>query len=314
MDVKYLNYILEMANQKSITKAASVLFVSQPSLSQYLSRLEGELGTPLFIRTKNELLPTPAGELYIEAAKNVIAIQKQLYRNIATLSQTGQIRVGITSQWALDVLTDILPAFQEIYPHITLKIYQNKYDSMMHLLNSGKLDLAIMAATSIEDFPYEYELLRTEEILFAIPRKHHLADQFKPGETISLDEIIRIFQNESFVLSDEGSTLRNITDLIFRRYHFSPLSSCEINSNTIMKRLVSKNVGVSFIPISYCEENTEIDYYHMEPSVFRYNIIAHRKNTVFSEIDRHFMKLVKEHSFFAKQTDSETSETQDKFL
>ena len=74
MDVKYLTYVLEMANQKSITKAANALYISQPSLSQYLSKLEGELGTPLFVRTKNELLPTPAGELYIAAAKEVIEI------------------------------------------------------------------------------------------------------------------------------------------------------------------------------------------------------------------------------------------------
>ncbi|MDY2627519.1 MAG: LysR family transcriptional regulator [Lachnospiraceae bacterium] len=305
MDVKYLNYILEMANQKSITKAANALFVSQPSLSQYLSRLEAELETPLFIRTKNELLPTPAGELYIEAARNVIHIQKQLYRNIATLSQTGQIRVGISSQWALDVLTDILPVFQEAYPHITIKIYQNKYDSMVHLLNSGKLDLAVMAATNLEEFPYEHELLRKEEILFAIPQMHHLAGNFKPGQVISLEEITSVFQNESFVLSDEGSTLRTVIDQIFHRYHFAPLSCCEINSNSVMQSLVSRNMGVSFIPISYSHKTTGIDYYHMDPPVFRYNIIAHRKNSIFSEIDHHFMKLIKEHPMFRNTEDEQ---------
>lgn len=298
MDVKYLTYILEMANQKSITKAANALFISQPSLSQYLSKLEAELGTQLFIRTKNELLPTPAGELYIEAAKNVIHIQKQLYRNISTLSHTGQIRVGISSQWALDVLTDILPVFQETYPHITIKIYQNKYDSMMHLLNGGKLDLAIMAATNLEDFPYVYEMLRKEEILFAISHRHRFAGRFLPGQILSLEEITTIFQFESFILSDEGSTLRDVTDQLFRQCHFSPLSCCEINSNTVMQNLVSKNMGVSFIPISYSNNTLGIDYYHMEPQIYRYNIIAYRKNAVFSEIDRYFMKLVKEHPLF----------------
>ncbi len=75
MDVRYLNYILEIARQKSITKAASVLYVSQSSLSQYLSKLEQELGTPLFVRKKHDLDLTPAGHLYVEAAKSVIQIQ-----------------------------------------------------------------------------------------------------------------------------------------------------------------------------------------------------------------------------------------------
>ena len=78
MDVKYLNYILAIAKHKNMTIAAEELFVSQSSLSQYLSRLEQELGTPLFYRTKTELVPTPAGELYIDSAKKVVAIQKEL--------------------------------------------------------------------------------------------------------------------------------------------------------------------------------------------------------------------------------------------
>ena len=92
MDVKYLNYILAIANRHNMTKAAEDLFVSQSSLSQYLSRLEQELGTPLFIRSKGELSLTSAGVLYVEAAQKVVKIQKDLYQNIAALSQKGRIR------------------------------------------------------------------------------------------------------------------------------------------------------------------------------------------------------------------------------
>ena len=93
MDVKYLNYILAIAKHKNMTIAAEELFVSQSSLSQYLSRLEQELGTPLFYRTKTELVPTPAGELYIDSAKKVVAIQKELYHNIAALNHRGNIEL-----------------------------------------------------------------------------------------------------------------------------------------------------------------------------------------------------------------------------
>ena len=63
LEIKYLNYIITIANERNMTKAAEKLFVSQSSLSYYLSKLEQELGTPLFFRQKNELLPTPAGHL-----------------------------------------------------------------------------------------------------------------------------------------------------------------------------------------------------------------------------------------------------------
>ena len=83
MDVKYLNYILAIANRHNMTKAAEDLFVSQSSLSQYLSRLEQELGTPLFVRSKNELSLTPAGTLYVEAAK-----RSSKYRKSFTAAST----------------------------------------------------------------------------------------------------------------------------------------------------------------------------------------------------------------------------------
>ena len=113
MDVKYLNYILAIANRHNMTKAAEDLFVSQSSLSQYLSRLQQELGTPLFIRSKGELSLTSAGVLYVEAAQKVVKIQKDLYQNIAALSQKGRIRVGVTSNWGLRMLTEIIPLFRE---------------------------------------------------------------------------------------------------------------------------------------------------------------------------------------------------------
>ena len=89
MDTKYLKYVLTIARKKNMTKAAEELYVSQSSLSQYLSRLEQEIGVPLFIRAKGELLLTPAGELYVEAARKVIQIQKDLYHNIKAISPLG---------------------------------------------------------------------------------------------------------------------------------------------------------------------------------------------------------------------------------
>ena len=298
MDVKYLNYIIEMAEQKSITKAANNLFISQSSLSQYLAKLEKEVGTPLFVRTKNELLPTPAGEMYLDAARNVIDIQKSLYQNISTLSHRGQIRVGISSQWALTVLTDILPAFREKYPNITIKLYENKYEPLVQVLSSGRLDMALMACVDLDAFPYNYEVLREEEILFAIPSHHRFAGNFPLKRELSIDEIINTFHDESFVLSDEGSTLRTLTDRIFREHHFTPISSCDVNSNNAMQKLVSKEVGVSFIPNSYSKTMPDIDYYYINPKVFRYNVIAYRKNAHFSDIDQYFIDLVKSHPIF----------------
>ena len=106
MDTKYISYILTIAKLKNMTKAAEELYVSQSSLSQYLSKLEQELGTPLFYRTKWELVPTPAGELYIEACHQVMNVKEQLYRQIKQL--TGKTPVAFLRSTRLKRAAELL--------------------------------------------------------------------------------------------------------------------------------------------------------------------------------------------------------------
>lgn len=86
MNTKHISYILEIAEQKNITKAAEKLYVSQSTLSQCLANLESELGTPLFYRHSKELSPTPAGLCYLEGAKKMLEIKKQVYDTIADMA------------------------------------------------------------------------------------------------------------------------------------------------------------------------------------------------------------------------------------
>lgn len=75
MDTRHLQYILTIAQKQNMTKAAEELYISQSSLSQYLAKLEQEIGVPLFERTRSRMLLTPAGELYVKAAQRVLSIE-----------------------------------------------------------------------------------------------------------------------------------------------------------------------------------------------------------------------------------------------
>lgn len=124
MDVKYLTYIITIAQEQNMTKAAEKLFVSQSSLSYYLSKLEQDLGTPLFFRTKNKLLPTPAGQLYLDAAYEVIEIKERLYQNISNLENKAHIVIATTSLWGTKMFSDIVPKLKEAFPDVTFELSQ----------------------------------------------------------------------------------------------------------------------------------------------------------------------------------------------
>ena len=126
MDIKNPEYILEIARQQSVTHAAEKLFVTQSTLSQYLLKLENELGTPLFSREKSGLVPTEAGHVYLHAARAVVQIQNAAAASIAALKKEGFLCVGV-SFWGLTLLTGLLPAFKSRFPDITLRIFVDDY-------------------------------------------------------------------------------------------------------------------------------------------------------------------------------------------
>lgn len=297
MDVKYLKYILAIAERKNMTKAADELFVSQSSLSQYLSRLEQEIGTPLFFRTKGELTLTPAGELYVEAARKVIRIQHDLYQNIASLDRRGKISVGVTSNFGLRMLAEIVPLFKQTYPEVAIEISEVGLPALKKMLSDEMIDLGIASAVNTAPFDDQAHILRREEVFFAIPKTHPYT--FKNTEdSLTIDELVTNFRTDNFLLSKRGSSLRGLSDQVFDSCDFTPSAFCETNNITATRNMVASEVGVAFIAES-CSVNRDcIRYYSLSPALYRLNVIFTRKNwvqngpeiTFFSYLTHYFEK------------------------
>lgn len=292
MDVKYLNYILAIANRHNMTKAAEDLFVSQSSLSQYLSRLEQELGTPLFIRSKGELSLTSAGVLYVEAAQKVVKIQKDLYQNIAALSQKGRIRVGVTSNWGLRMLTEIIPLFREQYPGITIEITETSLPAFKKALTEGTLDVGLASDVSTVPYGSLVQVLREEEIFLAISMFHSYALTHPSGTPITAEEVKANFAGDSLLLSKKGASLRMIGDQFFDSCGFEPVAVCETNNISATRSMVAQNAGVAFISESCSVNRNHIAYYPLSPAMKRLNLVVHQKDWVLNEPEQAFMDQI----------------------
>lgn len=294
MDVKYLKYIIAIAKKRNMTKAAEELYVSQSSLSQYLTKLEQELGTPLFYRAKGELTLTPAGELYVKAAEQVIHIQKDLYKEISSLDQKGHIMVGVTSQFALRMLSDIIPKFKKQYPEVTIEISETNPPNLTKMLVEENLDLGIMAAVSKAPFEDQMDILRTEEVYFAIPVDHPFHREHPDGP-ITPDDFFTHFHNDNFLLAKKGSSIGYLADQVFEACHFKPSGMCETNSILTTRSMVASGVGVTFIAESCAVDREHVAYYSLEPKLTRYNAVVRRKNWVMSEPEQVFYGMIKDY-------------------
>ncbi len=298
MNVKHLEYIIEIAEKKNMTKAAQTLFVSQSSMSQYLSKLEAELETPLFNRAKNELTLTPAGSMYVEFAKTVVQLKKKLYHNIKNLSGTGRISMGITSQWGIHMLTNLISEYKKAFPNVILEIMEDSVPSIKKYITSGKIDFALMSVNTLADLSVRYEVLREEEVVFAVPCTHNYCLIHKNElKEIVPSELEKIFKEDSFILSKENSTIRNIADSVFKINSFSPDIVCELNSMAAVRRMVSKGIGIAFIPVSCAKPDPNITYFCFTPKLYRYNILACRTDLVLNDAENTLVNYIKNYSF-----------------
>lgn len=301
MDVKYLKYILAIAERRNMTKAAEDLFVSQSSLSQYLSRLEQELNTPLFYRAKGELTLTPAGELYVRAAKQVVQIQKDLYKDIASLDRRGHISVGVTSNFALRMLSEIIPGFKQDYPDVTVEISEVGLPALKKMLMEERLDLGIAAAVNTAPFDDCSYILRKEEVLFAVPKLHPYV--FKnPGSSLTVDELVKNFANDNFLFSKRGASLRDLSDRLFESCNFTPCTVCETNNIAATRNMVANHSGVAFIAESCTIDRDYIKYYSLSPALYRLNVIFTRKNWKRNEPENVFYSYLT--NYFNEHTES----------
>ncbi len=126
MDLKQLEYVIAIAENGSISKAAESLFISQSGLNQQLIKLEKELNIQLFYRTTHHLEMTQAGKIYVKNAKDIMTIKKNTYNQIADLvdSSAGVIEPGMTTEHGSNMFVDVFPEFSKRYPNVTLNLYE----------------------------------------------------------------------------------------------------------------------------------------------------------------------------------------------
>ena len=235
---------------------------------------------------------TSAGVLYVEAAQKVVKIQQDLYQNIAALSQKGRIRVGVTSNWGLRMLTEIIPLFREQYPGITIEITETSLPAFKKALTEGTLDVGLASEVSTVPYGSLVQVLREEEVFLAISMFHPYALTHPSGTPITAEEVKTNFAGDSLLLSKKGASLRMIGDQFFDSCGFEPVAVCETNNISATRSMVAQNAGVAFISESCSVNRNHIAYYPLSPDMKRLNLVVRQKDWVLNEPEQAFMDQI----------------------
>lgn len=216
MFFKNYEYFLKIAKEGNISKASAELFISQPSLSKYLKRLEESAGTKLFRRDSYPLKLTPAGEVYMEYVQNIIKINKKLQRDWSDIenSTRGKVTLGITVWRASILIPTVFSDFRKKYPNINIELLEGSHQYMFSLLEQNKVDFCILnLPNSSHNITFEH--LAFEHILFTVNRHNPLLnkldyDMNKQVNAMSQKDILQ-FKEEPFFMLKEGQNIRKIT-------------------------------------------------------------------------------------------------------
>ena len=179
MDFRQLQYVLKVAECGSITRAATELYMAQPSLSNYIGKVEKELGVLLFDRSVNPIQLTLAGEEYVKEAKRILYIQEQLMKKLQDISQVPRrrVRIGISNERGVFMLPRILPVFRERFPDVSVEVVPGSHKKLSSLLAEGMLDIVILP-TIEKTADFRYIDVYEEEIMVCagagIVRSEHL--------------------------------------------------------------------------------------------------------------------------------------------
>ncbi len=293
MDLKQLEYMIKIAEENNITKAAEKLFITQSALNQQLLKLEKELGTQLFVRSRTNWQLTQAGEIYVENAKNMVRIKKDTYNQINDLLEIkkGKIRMGLTPERGPEMFANIYPVFYKKYPNIKIEPIELTVKQQQHEISIGNLDIGFLTLQDFQKTKDDYIQINTEEIILAVPRAHPLAHLGgKLGDQLP-EMSLELFRNDTFACIHKGSTLREIYDNLIAEEDINPDILLETRSCHNLYHLVAEGLCCSVIPITYAEHNPNVAYFSIKQKPVWQICTSYKKGSYLSNPEKELIKI-----------------------
>ena len=254
-------YVYEVYKERSFTKAAQNLYISQPSLSARIKKIEEIIGEPLFDRSTTPLQLTEVGKVYIEAAEEITQIEQRVENYINDLAglKTGNLAVGASTLFAAYVVPSLITQFNQKFPDVHIQLIEGNTAELEEMLGSNALDFVI-DNYHYDSILYNKELYCEENILLAVP-KHFAVNEELGMYQLSYKNIknknylsrkypavpLGRFANLPFIMLTQGNDTRTRGDRLCRNVGFKPNIVLEFNQQSTAYMASSTQLGATFI-------------------------------------------------------------------
>lgn len=301
MDLKEQKYVCALAEYQNLTRAAERLYISQPALSIFISKLENSIGTPLFTRKNGKFILTYAGECYVEEARKMLELERAFTEKLdkITSEQSGRIRIGSSVRRSPWLLPPVIAKFEKEWPDVEIILHEGTISDLNELLDNFELDLVILNLSDIKE-SMDYQVLFRDEFLLAVPQFHPINEksEYVPGSAYRKIDAKHL-NGEVLFLHASWSSSRQIEDRILEKHHIKPKRTRVIRGTETSFQMIAEGLGIGFIRESYAinlKYRKTVNYYSIDSDQYPVDVVAcYRSGSPLPKYTKRMLELLAEH-------------------
>lgn len=296
MNTKQFQYVLTLAREGSFSRAADLLNITQPSLSQYIKKIEKEIGSELFDRTNGEVRITDAGRVYIDAGRKILDIEHQMENSLTDIAacKTGSLIIGAAPYRAAGMMPVIAKTFQRRYPGMCLVVREGTTAELAEGMAHGEYDLTL-TLLPVDERLFSWEKVAEEELILAVPVSH------APFPTVSLPERrypavdAKTIDGQNFVMLTDVQFMQKQLENLSVDYRLAVRPAAVVKSLEAQIQMVKAGVGMALVPSGierFCKSG-EVTFYSFTDSLPKREIVVMwRKDRKLSKVAEELKEVI----------------------
>lgn len=263
-----IDYVIAVAECRSISQAAEVLYISQPSLSRYLSNLENELGFSLFVRTINGTELTEAGKIYLKYAKEIKLLRGTMEYELREFQRknTNRIRVGMTLNSASLSAYNVAEKVKKRYPGCDVEMYNIMSKDIEAALREGKYDFVIGPALELNS-DFGIDILVREPYILIVPDRYDISAYTEKGKNgvfpkINLGKLPKM----DFILQEETTSVRKGIDRLAHQMKYPIVPRLLVTSSPLAIQAAESGLGCCIVAtghLAYVNRAERLNFYQV---------------------------------------------------
>ena len=292
-----MEYVYRVYQEKSFSKAAEDLFLTQPALSMAVRKVEDSLGMPIFDRSVRPMRLTPAGEAYIQFVRNTRDLEQELQQQMQDIREvnTGSVRIGGSHYINAYILPGILSTFARRHPRVKIDLVESSSAVLSQMLSRREVDITFNCNPQFMEGFERYPAFE-DHILLAVPKSFKInaglmdrclcADDIANKRHLQPDcpcVTLDAFRSLEFILLNPGNNLRDRAKRLFEEAGFSPKVRLELSQLVTAYHLANAAMGAAFISDRLVVHSDDSLYYYKLDSGLTdrmfYMLLPNRKYT-----------------------------------